>query len=147
MGIFKTLLNALNAPTDWHEFNRLQADDLNEEIEKNKKAIWLKLNPGASPEAYDAMRAAQKSKEDVIKQEKLDMKARDIKHWEDVAAGKISADTPAPSQVAYDSLSDEVKHQMKLDKEKDMLLHEQFRHNREIEKQNKEILDAVKIKK
>lgn len=146
MGLFKTLSNAFKAPTDWHEFNRLQAEDLKKETEELQKAVWLKLNPGASPAAYDAMRAAEKAKEDAAKQEKLDMKARDIRHWEDVAAGKIPVGTPPPSQVAYDSLPDEVKQQMEADKQKNMILREQFRHNREVEKQNKEILDAVKHK-
>ncbi len=123
------------------------AEDHINEAEKNMKEFWLKQNPGASPAAYDAMRAAEKAKKNAIRQAELDMKARDAQHWETVAAGKISPDTPPPSQVAYDSLPDETRHKLEADKEKDMLMREQFRHNREVEKQNRAMLDAMKKNK
>jgi hypothetical protein len=124
-------------------FFKTAEDHLNE-AEKSMKEIWLKQNPGASPAAYDAMRAAEKAKKDAARQAELEMRSRDAKHWEDVAAGKIPADTPPPSQVAYDALPNEVKQKLEADKERDMLIREQYRHNREVEKQNRDILDAVK---
>ena len=124
-------------------FFKTPEDHLNE-AEKIMKEIWLKHNPGASPAAYDAMRAAEKAKKDAIKQEELDMRSRDVQHWEDVAAGKIPADTPPPSQVAYDSLPEETRLKLEADKENNMLMREQYRHNREVEKQNRDILDTMK---
>jgi len=135
----ETAMGWLKALVSTSEMNRMMAEKQNKKNDEIVKEITLKGTPGMSEAAYDAMKAAEVAKKEAIKQGEMDMKAKDLAHWEGIAAGTIPVGTPPPSQVAYESIPLEVRLQMEANKDANMIA----RHNAEQARQHNARVDKT----
>jgi hypothetical protein len=138
---FKALFNT-------GEWNSLKNEKLLKEIDAMEKKRVLKSTPSMSEAAYDAMKAAEVAKKVAAEQGEMDVKSKDILHWEGIAAGTIPKGTPPPSQVAYESIPEELRLQMEANKHAKLIAHlnidEARQHNSKVEKTLNELNERLK---